>query len=85
MGSPTKWRIAYDPNPESADLWHFPPDLDPAVLSIGTNAIPELIRGFTDLMNGIGDYSIRQQKGKPETSPQLWFWWEVSSGASGNN
>lgn len=82
--SPIRWSIAYDPNPELADTWTFPPDVDPAVLSIGTNAIPELTGGVTNLMNGLGDYSIRQQNGKPETSTQLWFWWQVGSAARSN-
>jgi hypothetical protein len=56
------------------------PDLDPAVLSVGTGGIPDLIRGVTDLNNGRGDYSVRKQKGKPETSTELWFWWQIRDG-----
>jgi hypothetical protein len=82
--SPKKWRISYDPNSEAADTWAFPPDVDPAVLSIGASAIPYLTRGVTDAMNGTGDYSIGPRTGNPETSTQLWFWWQVHDRTSGD-
>jgi hypothetical protein len=74
--SPEKWRIAFDPSPEHQDLWLFPPDTDPAILSIGAGYLPDLVKGVTDILHGEGDYSIGFEGGAPSSvSPELWFWW----------
>ncbi|RAP57337.1 hypothetical protein [Oleiagrimonas sp. MCCC 1A03011] len=67
--APSKLRLAFSGNP--AD-WSFPPDLDPALLTIGADWLTPLHEGISGIPHGRGDYSIGPT-GKG--SFRLWFWW----------
>jgi hypothetical protein len=67
--APNKLRIAFSENPQE---WSFPLDLDPAVLTIGSDWLAPLREGISGIPHGHGDYSIGPT-GKG--SPGLWFWW----------
>ena len=67
--APGKLRIAFSDNP--AD-WSFPLDLDPAVLTIGSDWLAPLREGISGITQGRGDYSIG---GAGKGSSRLWFWW----------
>ena len=67
--APSKLRVAFSNNP--AD-WSFPPELDPAVLTIGSDWLAPLREGISGIPHGRGDYSIGPS-GKGGS--RLWFWW----------
>lgn len=52
-----------------ADKWSFPPDLDPALIEVGSTWLQALREGIAGIPEGRGDYAI----GKG--SLRLWFWW----------
>jgi len=65
--APAKLQIAYSPT--SSD-WAFPPDLEPAVLTMGSDWVALLLEGIAGIPKGRGDYSIGGDGSLP-----LWFWW----------
>ena len=67
--APSKLRVAFSSNPAE---WSFPPDLDPAVLTIGSNWLVPLREGISGIPHGRGDYSIGPSS---KGSSRLWFWW----------
>jgi len=67
--APSKLRIVFSDNPAE---WSLPLDLDPAVLTIGSDWLAPLREGISGIPHGHGDYSIGPtDKG----SSRLWFWW----------
>ena len=67
--SPSKLRVTFSSDP--AD-WSFPPDLEPAVLAVGSDRLAELREGISGIPHGRGDYSIGSAG---NGSSRLWFWW----------
>ena len=67
--APTKLRVCF-----SAILahWSFPLDLDPAVLTVGSDWLAPLREGISGIPHGRGDYSIGPG-GKGNS--RLCFWW----------
>jgi hypothetical protein len=72
--APAKWRLNYESTDEHADAWSFLFDHDVANLSLGGNRMQELIAGFANLAQGIGDCSIG---GSSNSVESLWLWWQV--------
>jgi hypothetical protein len=67
--APSKLRVAFSGNPPD---WSLPPDLDPAVLTIGSDWLAPLREGISGIPHGRGDYSIGLSGAG---SSRLWFWW----------
>ncbi|WP_257385617.1 hypothetical protein [Tahibacter caeni] len=57
---------------DATTLWRFPPDGDPAVLTVGSDWLAPLRRGLHDIARGRGDYCIG---GDRNGNLPLWFWW----------
>jgi hypothetical protein len=55
-----------------ADTWEFPPDLDPASLTVGSEWLEPLRAGIAGIPEGRGDHSIGHRR---NGSLPLWFWW----------
>ena len=66
--APDKLRVKFSPAPQE---WSFLPDLDPAVIAVGSAWLAQLREGIAGIPAGRGDYSIGDRKG----SLPLWFWW----------
>lgn len=66
--SPEKWNVSLAPDPTA---WNFPPDTQPAVLTLGTNWLAALRAGVAGTQSGSGDHSIGNRNG----GLALWFWW----------
>ena len=77
--APSRWCIAFNPEPDASSAWSFPPDKDPAVLSVGREFLTRLTSGIGDLMVGVGDYFIGRGEAPPGEKTCLWFWWQVHS------
>ena len=74
--APSRWRVAFQPDPEHRDLWKFPDDEDPAVLTLGRDRLADLIKGVEAITHGRGDYSIGGSAGDPSRpQAELWLWW----------
>ena len=67
--SPSKLRVTFSSDPTE---WSFPPDLEPAVLTIGSDWLAPLREGVSGIPHGCGDYSIGSAG---NGSSRLWFWW----------
>jgi len=67
--APRKLRVSFSLTP--AD-WSFPLDLDPAVITIGSDWLAPLQEGILGIPLGRGDYSIGPARGD---CSKLWFWW----------
>lgn len=65
----TKLQLALSDMPTQ---WRFPPDHDPASLTIGSDWLAPLRKGLLDITQGRGDYSIGNEGNE---SQRLWFWW----------
>ena len=70
--APNRWRICYQ---ATADEWRFPPTGEPAVLTLGTTHLGQLVAGLDDILAGQGDYSIGIE------GEELWFWWQIRDSA----
>jgi hypothetical protein len=66
--APDKLRVALSSDPEE---WSFPPQVDPAALTIGSGWLARLGEGIAGIPAGRGDYAIGDRKG----GLPLWFWW----------
>lgn len=67
--APAKLRVAFS---ATASEWSFPADLDPAVLTVGSDWLAPLLEGVAGIPEGRGDYSIG---GHNVGNLSLWFWW----------
>lgn len=67
--APAKLSLACSAQPGS---WEFPPDLEPASLTIGSDWLEPLRTGIAGIPEGRGDYSIGHRK---NGNLSLWFWW----------
>jgi hypothetical protein len=67
--APTKLQMELSPNPTE---WAFPPDMDPAAITVGSNWLAPLREGIAGIAKGRGDYAIGDRK---NGSFRLWFWW----------
>lgn len=67
--APSKFRISFSATPAE---WLFPLDLDPAVVTVGSDWLAPLREGILGIPRGHGDYSIGPA-GKGNS--RLWFWW----------
>ena len=67
--SPGKLRVTFSSDPAE---WSFPPDLEPAVLAIGSDWLAPLQEGISGIPHGRGDCSIGFAG---NGSSRLWFWW----------
>ena len=67
--SPPKLRMSCSRDPHA---WVFPPDLEPASLTVGTDWLEPLRQGIAGIPDGRGDFSIGNDK---NGSLRLWFWW----------
>lgn len=66
--APDKLLVTFSPTP---DEWSFPPEIDPAVITVGSAWLAQLRKGIAGIPEGCGDYSVGDRKG----SYPLWFWW----------
>jgi hypothetical protein len=62
---------------EKRELWDFPVDEDPAVLTLGHDRLGDLISGVEAIARGRGDYSIGGTAVPSRPSTELWLWWYV--------
>ena len=67
--SPSKLRVTFSGDPAE---WSFPPDLEPAVLTIGSDWLAPLREGISGIPRGQGDQSIGSAG---NGNSRLWFWW----------
>ena len=73
--APGKWRLQCAPHTAS-DTWVFPPELEPATLTVGGAFIAELLAALDGISKGEGDFCI----GRPgQGNSALWFWWWPSA------
>lgn len=56
--------------------WRFPPDHDPASLTIGSDWLAPLRKGLLDITQGRGDYRIGHEA---DGNLPLWFWWGIGA------
>ena len=69
--APSKLRLSFSVDPGE---WSFPESMEPAMLSIGADWLPQLRRAVAGIPGGEGDYSIGSS-----SSGKLWFWWQSSA------
>jgi hypothetical protein len=76
--SPEKWKIAFVPGLEDAQLWEFPVTQTSAVLlRLGNHYLDKFTSGLNDLLSKVGDYSIGGHPKEARGSETvLWFWWQ---------
>ena len=67
--APEKLRVSCCSEPQ---MWGFPPDSEPACLTVGASWLEPLRLGIRGIPEGRGDFSIGS--GKNGSLP-LWFWW----------
>lgn len=67
--APSKLRVSFSQRPTD---WLFPLEIDPAVLTIGSDWLTPFREGISGIPLGRGDYSIGPA-GKDGS--RLWFWW----------
>jgi len=72
--SPTKWLLAYDPQLDATAKWTFPPDVDPALLSIGIEFCKLLTDAVEKWSEGLNDFSIGPAYRRAKHSMRLLFW-----------
>ena len=66
--APTKWRVQCT----AADGWLFPPELEPASLTVGGHYVQKLNKGLGGIPKGEGDFCIGQSD---SVNLRLCFWW----------
>lgn len=67
--APSKWRITYLPDADKAQIWQFSEQNAVLELTLGNDALIELLDGIEGVPAGKGDYSIGLDGNEP-----LWFW-----------
>ena len=67
--APSKLQIRVSPG---SDEWGFPPELDPAYLTVGSSHLPSLIGALEGIPRGEGDFSIGSDH---NSNLRLWVWW----------
>jgi len=67
--APAKLRVVFSATPSE---WSFTADLDPAVLTVGSDWLAPLLGGIAGIPKGRGDCSIG---GHNDGNLPLWFWW----------
>ncbi|MEO8366552.1 MAG: hypothetical protein ABI538_10135 [Pseudoxanthomonas sp.] len=66
--APDRLRVTFSLAP---DEWSFPPALDPAAITFGSDWVEQLREGIAGIPQRRGDYAIGDRKG----GLPLWFWW----------
>ena len=70
--APAKWRLQC----AASSAWDFPPELEPATLTVGGEFLSEFIAALEGIPKGEGDFSVGRSG---QGNLALWFWWWPSA------